>query len=292
MVQKVLYYVLMFFIFSSIGWTVECTYRSLGERRIINSGFLYGPLCPIYGTGALVFDVCLTPLKAHWWAVLLLGIVLADGVEYLTSLLMEKLFHARWWDYSHEFLNIQGRICFKHTCYWALFSVLYVYFISPVYSYIISFVPENVRHIALYVILAVFSVDLILAVSAAIGIQKFMSKLEALRLNVNMAMEVVKLTAESLKDEAELRYRELAETAAANSEKVEEWRNDVSERLVSLRKQLEEMTARPLSKNSNRIIQRLFSNSPAMRNVAQKSVHSLEEDWKDVNKNWDEKEHE
>ena len=90
---KILNYVLMFFIYSMVGWTVESTYRSLGEtyrarkttkeKKIINSGFLYGPMCPIYGAGALVFEILLTPFKNHWWAVILLGMVFADIVEYV-----------------------------------------------------------------------------------------------------------------------------------------------------------------------------------------------------------------
>ncbi len=282
MYAKILHYVLMYFLYSSIGWTVECTYRSLGERRIINSGFLYGPMCPIYGTGALVFEILVKPFAAHWWAVLLLGILFADAVEYLTSYLMEKLFHARWWDYSNEFLNINGRICFKHTCYWALFSVLYVYFISPIYDYALSFVPMNVRHILVYVILAIFAVDLILTVKAVINIQQFMSKLDALRQNVNMAADVVKLTAEGIKDSAEIKYREFSETVAQNSEKLEEWRGDVSERLAALRTQLEDMTSRQRSKITDAITKRLFYNSTTMKRDAEKNVNALEEKWKEI----------
>ena len=279
-------YVLMFFLFSAIGWTVECTYRSLGERRIINSGFLYGPMCPIYGTGAMVFEVLLTPLQKYWWAVLLVGSVAADAVEYLTSYLMEKLFHARWWDYSHEFLNIKGRICFKHTCYWALFSVLYVYFIRPVYTYAISFVPLNIQHAAVYVILGLFSVDLFFTVIAAVSIQKFMTRVEALRLNVSMAAEVVRLHAENIKDSAESKYDEFIETVASNTERFEAWRGGVSEKLESLRTQLEEMTHHrhtPLE----RVVSRLFTASRSMEKHARSDVDELAEQWKDVTKKLD-----
>ena len=86
MFDTIINYVFMFFIFSAVGWAIECTYRSLGERRIINSGFLYGPMCPIYGTGCLVFDICLVPIsepiEKKIIIVLLLGMVLADAVEY------------------------------------------------------------------------------------------------------------------------------------------------------------------------------------------------------------------
>ena len=142
--------------------------------------------------------------------------------------------------------------------------------------------PETLRVVLVYVILAVFAVDLILTVKAAISIQKFMEKLEALRQNVNMAADVVKLTAENIKDSAEIKYREFAETAAQNSEKFEEWRGDVSDRLSALRVQLEDMSSRGRSKITDAITKRLFSNSVTMRRDAEQNVNALEEKWKDV----------
>ena len=289
MYNTIVNYVLMFFFFSSAGWTGECTYRSLGERRVINSGFLYGPMCPIYGTGAMVFEVLLVPLsqpaEKRWWLVLLVGIVAADIVEYLTSYLMEKLFHARWWDYSHEFLNLNGRICLKHTCYWALFSVLYTYFISPLYRYIVSFVPQHIRPVIVYVILALFSVDLVFTLIAALDIHKFMIKLEAVRLNVNTAAELVKARAESLKDSANLKYEELRETVSENSEKFEEWRGEVGAQLNTLRGQFNEFSARKKNgKGASRSLRRLFDSSTSMRTKAGKRIDELMEKWNDVNK--------
>ena len=105
MFDKLINYTFMFFLFSAIGWAIECTYRSLGEKKIINSGFLYGPMCPIYGTGCLAFELFLVPLsqpiEKRIILVLLLGMLLADIVEYFTSYIMEKLFSARWWDYTY-----------------------------------------------------------------------------------------------------------------------------------------------------------------------------------------------
>ena len=93
MLDKIVYYVLMFFIYSALGWAVESTYRTLGEYfssgrkefKIINTGFLNGPICPIYGTGALVFDILVLPFsephEKRWWLVILIGAVFADIVE-------------------------------------------------------------------------------------------------------------------------------------------------------------------------------------------------------------------
>ncbi len=210
MLINILNYVLMFFVFSAIGWTIETIYCSLGNKKFINRGFLYGPVCPIYGAGALLFEILVAPLSEpfakRWWLVVIVGMVLADILEYLTSYIMEKLFNARWWDYSENFLNLHGRICFKHTCYWGLFSFLFVYVVSPVYNYLIGFVPQNTRNIAVGIILVIFLVDLVLTVKATMDIHRLMKKIESFRTSLSEYGEILKLAAESIKDATEITY--------------------------------------------------------------------------------------
>ncbi len=137
--EKVIEYVLFFFFYSLVGWISEVIYCYIKDKKFTNRGFLYGPLCPIYGTGALSMLICLTWCKdirvggilIGPLLVLIIGVVVCDIVEYLTSYLMEKLFNARWWDYSKKKLNLHGRICFEHSCYWGVFSVLLIYLIHP-----------------------------------------------------------------------------------------------------------------------------------------------------------------
>lgn len=292
MFEKILGYVLMFFLFSMIGWTVESTYRSIGETitekrgiknfKIINSGFLYGPMCPIYGTGALVFEILLVPLRNHWWAVLLLGILAADIVEYLTSYLMEKLFHARWWDYSDEFLNINGRICFKHTIYWAVFSVLYVYFISPLYYYLIDFIPAHYRTALTYAIFGIFIVDYVMTVIAALDIKKTMQKLETLKINVTMAGNFVRNAAGNFKGKTLAKYDEFRENIAQNGERFEEWIEDVSRQFRSTASSLQALGSREKSGDYGKRTRRLYRTSPAMRIRTSKTFRELEERWEEI----------
>ncbi|MBR0508887.1 MAG: putative ABC transporter permease [Clostridia bacterium] len=278
--------VLMFFLFSMIGWAVECTYRSLGERRLINSGFLNGPMCPIYGTGVLVFEILLTPIRepfqTRWWLVLLVGTLGADIVEYLTSWLMEKLFHQRWWDYSHEFMNLHGRICLKHTCYWAFACMLYAYFISPLYGYLISFVPQNLRYVMLAVIFAVFICDLFLTVKATINIRRLTAKIDDLKLNISMAGEFVKIATGSLKGKAENKYSEFKETVAAVPEKFDAWRSDVSADFAELRSQFNALTAdKKNAKPAERSERRLFNETQLGKGV-ERRLKELEEKWNEI----------
>lgn len=269
MLDVIINYVFMFFVFSAIGWAIECTYRSLGEKKIINSGFLYGPMCPIYGTGCLVFELILVPLsepiEKRLIPVLLLGMVLADIVEYATSYIMEKLFNARWWDYSNNFLNLHGRICFKHTCYWAIFAFVYVYLIAPVYQYVLSFIPQNVRTIAVLVILAILAVDLTLTVKAAADINKLMKKLTAFKATVAEKADLIK-------DAAENKYEELL----TSTDKLTELRQEFSKQYSDILSSFKELTAK------NKAASRLLNIYSTIRKAADDTVKDIENMWNDV----------
>lgn len=276
MTEIFLNYVLMFFLFSMAGWAGEATYRSLGERRIINTGFLFGPMCPIYGTGAMVFEIFLTPLKNHWWLVILLGMVLADTVEYLTSYIMEKLFNARWWDYTDEFMNLNGRICLKHTSYWAIASFIYVYFISPLYAYFISFVPQTVRYVMLSIIAVVFLVDLFFTVRAALGIQKIMRSIDSLKSSITLAVDSVKTTAENLRDDAEFRYDDIVATIAGSTEKFSAWKNDVASQFGDIKQKIEDMSSKQNKTATGKRESRFYTTYGSIRRAAEKKYKELE----------------
>ena len=269
MFDAIINYVFMFFFFSAVGWAIESTYRSLGEKKIINSGFLYGPMCPIYGTGCLVFELVLVPLsqpiEKRLIPVLLLGMVLADAVEYGTSYIMEKLFNARWWDYSNNFLNLHGRICLRHTCYWAIFAFAYVYIIAPMYQYALSFVPQNVRTIAVFVILAILAVDLTLTVKAVADINKLMKKLNSLKVTVTEK-------AEAIKDTAGNKYEELI----SNADKLSDFGQELSKQYSDIISGFKELSSR------NRIADRLLHISATIRKTAEGIVRDTEKTWNDI----------
>lgn len=239
MFSKAIYYIFTFFFFSAIGWAVESTYRSLGERRVINSGFLHGPVCPIYGTGVLVFEVLLVPISQpygkRWWLVLLAGVIAADTVEYITSFLMEKLFHARWWDYTGNFLNINGRICFKHSCYWAIAAYIYCYIVSPLYSVVGGFVPQIAKTVAVICILVIFSFDLFLTVKAAIDVQKINRTLDEIGQILSFGGELIKTGAEELYGSAEYKVEEIKKTADEVAENAEARYKEFKETIEALR---------------------------------------------------------
>ena len=173
--NTVLNYAFYFFLYSIAGWILETVCCSLYYRKIANRGFMKGPVCPIYGAAAVVLSVFLTPFYNKfgytWYIILLvilLGVVIANIVEFFTSLAMEKLFNARWWDYSNEFLNLHGRICLKHSIYWAICTGVFIYIIHPfVVKQIARLLTDDQRNIILAVTFVIFTIDLIFTLIAA-----------------------------------------------------------------------------------------------------------------------------
>ena len=96
---------LLFFLFSFLGWVMEVVLVSIEYRRLVNRGFLLGPWCPIYGCGVTFVTIVVGGLLGYrgtWGDVFVAGFFLCGGLEYFTSWYLEKLFHARWWDYSKK----------------------------------------------------------------------------------------------------------------------------------------------------------------------------------------------
>ena len=106
-----LQWLLIFFVYSVLGWVWESCYVSVKSKRWVNRGFLHGPWLPIYGSGAVVVLLVTLPARGRPALIFLLGMIGATVLEYVTGESMEKLFHMRYWDYSDKPLNVNGHIC-------------------------------------------------------------------------------------------------------------------------------------------------------------------------------------
>lgn len=184
--DKFILYSAAFFLFSLIGWILECIWCTILESRetkkftLVNRGFLTGPLCPIYGAGALAIEFALRRFDDNLLVIFLLGIVVGDVIEYITSYVMEKIFNARWWDYSDKFLNINGRICLQHSIIWGLLCVTLIKYISPFIFDLLSSVPSEYLTFIIIVTLFLFIIDLVIAVVATMDIKILRSKIKSI----------------------------------------------------------------------------------------------------------------
>ena len=111
MIQTIELYFLLFITYSVIGWTMEVVGKLIELKRFVNRGFLIGPCCSIYGFGGILITLLLQYFTANPVVLFFMAILVCGVLEYLTSYFMEKLFNARWWDYSQRKYNINGRVC-------------------------------------------------------------------------------------------------------------------------------------------------------------------------------------
>ncbi len=129
----IFYYVMLFAIYSFMGWIIEVIYRSITQRKFVNAGFLFGPFVPLYGFGAL-FIILLQYYFQHWHFILRLFIfgLALTVIEYLVGLLAEKMFKLSLWDYSDYKFNLHGRVCLLFSVIWAALAYVFITFIHPV----------------------------------------------------------------------------------------------------------------------------------------------------------------
>ena len=147
---------LIFIVYSIAGWLLEITVGLLQKHRFVNRGFLIGPICPIYGTGALLITFCLSPLH-NPIVIFLASVLICATLEYSTSVIMEKLFHVRWWDYSDRPFNLNGRICLEALIVFGIGGTLVTLIFSPALYHILSSLPD----VALYALALIFVVALL-----------------------------------------------------------------------------------------------------------------------------------
>ncbi len=120
--------------YSFIGWVYESLICSIGQLKFVNRGFLNGPICPVYGFGALAAIAFLYQKTDNLLILFVAGMLLTCTVEYFTAVLLEKLFHAKWWDYSHYRFNLQGRVSLLGAVVFGTLSVLLIKYVHPLVS--------------------------------------------------------------------------------------------------------------------------------------------------------------
>ena len=171
----------IFFIYSFFGWIYESILVSIKKRTFVNRGFLNGPILPIYGTGGIMIYLIFWNNRDQLLFLFAGGCILATALEYVTSLVMEKLFHTRWWDYSTYRFNLQGRVCLSVSILWGLYSVLMLKLIQPGIHLVVSLIPRQFGEIAGYVIFVLFIADIIVTTIYTVKFDLLLQKLTVLR---------------------------------------------------------------------------------------------------------------
>lgn len=171
-------YFLYFIIYSFIGWLMEVVLKSKDEHKFVNRGFLIGPICPIYGFGVLLIILLVGNSKSDLLAVFLKSILVCSVLEYFTSYFMEKLFRARWWDYSKNKYNINGRICLETMLPFGILSTIVIYVVHPLVIKFVSLFSNTLLIILTILFGILFIVDNIVSFNVMFNIKKEFHKIK------------------------------------------------------------------------------------------------------------------
>ena len=155
------YLFLVFMLYSVVGYLCEIVCSSIKQKKIVNRGFLCGPYCPIYGVGSLFILFLLLRFKEDPVIVFVLGAIITSAIEYVTSFVLEKIFHNKWWDYSDEKFNVHGRIFLFNSLLFGFGTLIIIYTGNDIITKILSYFSPFAMNCIAYGLLVIFILDMI-----------------------------------------------------------------------------------------------------------------------------------
>lgn len=177
---QISYLAFYFIIYSMAGWLMESIYRSVVERKFVNSGFMYGPYCPIYGFGTLIMILVLQNFKNNVTILFMVSFVVLSFWEYIVAIYLEKVYHTKYWDYSDEKMNIKGRICLENSIYWGILGVVFTLLIHPQIAKHSILIPQNIVFYFDIILISIMIIDFIISSIKTHAISKNIAKLKVL----------------------------------------------------------------------------------------------------------------
>lgn len=173
-------YLWYFIIYSFLGWCSEVIFATLKDGEFVNRGFLNGPVCPIYGFGAVLVIYTLTPIKENVLILFIGSVILTTLLEGFTGFILEKLFHTHWWDYSSEPFNFKGYVCARFSVLWGFACILIVDVFHPLIAYAVMIIPPALKIFLLVIIFIVFIYDSIITIAGILKFNRYLEQLDKL----------------------------------------------------------------------------------------------------------------
>ena len=190
-------YFLLFLLYSFAGWVMETTWVSWCNKKLVDRGFLIGPYCPIYGCGAILIILFLKRFSYSPVLLFLSTVVLCGGLEYFASWCMEKVFKARWWDYSNRKFNIKGRVCLRNLIAFGIMGIAVIYLINPYFEIWIEYLDEKHINILALLLWTIFIMDFVVSTIVVYGFRKVTEKVNREKVTDNTE-QITKMVRELL----------------------------------------------------------------------------------------------
>ena len=237
-----------FLIYSFGGWVVEVIFHAVALGKVVNRGFLNGPVCPVYGFGVLSVFAMINTLQSSGYQmsegmIFLFGVILATVVELIAGWMLDVCFHARWWDYSDKPFNFHGYICLEFSLIWGLAIVLVVkVFQKYVENNTSMQTASNLGWIILAILYGIYLADLIVTVAVIRGLNKKLTRLNTIRSNMRIVSDKLSDTvANTTIDTAQVIGKGKVQTALAKAELREAAETKKNQSIEKLRKKKMEL---------------------------------------------------
>ena len=239
-----------FFVYGLLGWCAEVIFAAVKEHRLVNRGFLCGPICPIYGFGMVALLYAARALGAPGLplsvpVVFVVGGVLTTLLELVAGWGLYRLFRIRWWDYTGIPFNLGGYICPQFSLLWGLGSVVMVKGLHPLLARLGDRIPLQALLPLDLILLLVFAVDTAASAAAAAGLDRKLKEIDELRARLRRTSDRLTellgtgaMTADTLLDEQKL---QLALARMERRDDAEALREELTTHAAALRARLREM---------------------------------------------------
>ena len=240
-------YIMLFFIYAFGGWILECTLGIIQKRKFINRGFLIGPYCPIYGVGVVIVSLLLSRFYNNIVLLFIFSTILCGFLEYITSYIMEKWFHARWWDYSKNKFNINGRVCIGTLIPFGIICVAIISYANPWLLNKLYNIPNNILNYITIILSILILLDVCISLKVILKFKNMNKKekdnTEELSKKVKEAAEefVQKLMVDKEKLVRKIKInkyvvlKDIRFTRKNKVEKIKKSKKDMSERLTNIK---------------------------------------------------------
>ena len=216
-----------FLIYSCLGWCLEVVYAAVTTGKLVNRGFLNGPVCPIYGFGMVIVLYALTPLVDNTLLLYLGGVILPSVLELVGGWALYKLYRTRWWDYSDYPFNIGGYICLEFCLLWGVGTLVVMRIVHPIIAGLVAMVPTLVGVILMCILYAVYATDVVATAVAASTLADTLDTMEKLGDSIHAVSDAMTellgttaMTADQKMDESRLQLKLAAAEARNNAAKL------------------------------------------------------------------------
>ena len=238
---------MLFFIYAILGWIIETTLVSIEKRKFVNRGFLIGPYCPIYGFGGLAITILLKNYTKDPIVLFLMAVIICGTLEYFTSYIMEKIFKARWWDYSAKKYNINGRICLETVVPFGILGCLVMYVLNPITFKYLNMLSNSMLNIISAICFTIFITDNIVSYNVISSFTKTVKTINVGKIKDNTE-EITKKVREVLIGKSFFNKRlmeaypnlqaKIKEKARQIAQKAKEVKTEMSDKVESMKEKI------------------------------------------------------